>query len=141
MSRALLFTVFTLLAVATMPVTHASNARNANVDPTVTITASIPKVILKEPCDPPYVLISTCQPTGPETLTVTTKDFPGKDLTFDYFVTGGSVSGEGSSAKWNLSGQLPGFYAAIVTVTDPQNHKATANASVEVEFCKCVEKK
>jgi outer membrane protein OmpA-like peptidoglycan-associated protein len=55
-----------------------------------------------------------------------------RPLTYSYSATGGSVSGNGSTATFSSTGAPTGMVGIACTVTDDQGQTATANTSVNI---------
>lgn len=87
------------------------------------------------PCAP-GTRSDSCPATIPTTvqLAATITNFD-KNPLYSYTVTGGRVSGGGSSVSWDLSGLAPGSYTAVVEVSDRKKHIVTASTVVSIVKC------
>jgi len=107
-----------------------------NQPPTASLAASVTSVTL--PCPPDQHSSSGQCPTaatGSVTLTTTASDPDGDTLLYTYTVTGGRVTGEGTSVTWDLSGVGPGTYTASVDVDDGCGCITTATTTVTITNC------
>ncbi len=68
---------------------------------------------------------------GIVTVTVDASDTDGDQLTYQYQVTGGAISGSGSSVTWTAPSQI-GAHSVTVTVSDGNGGQITGNGSVTV---------
>ncbi len=109
-----------------------------NVAPTVTVSASSATITL--PC-PPGTSSDSCTPSSSRSvdLTAAATDADNDTLLYTWSVTGGTLSGDGRTVAWDLSGVNPGTYTATVTVNDGNNHTVTDSETVTVAECtRCV---
>ena len=67
------------------------------------------------------------------TFSVNASDPDGDPLTYSYTATGGTISGTGPNAHWDLAGQNPGNYNATAQVNDGHGGTASCSAGVRVE--------
>ena len=105
-----------------------------NQPPVASLAASVSTITL--PCPPPTV--SESCPTSASTsvtLTTTASDPDGDTLLYTYSVTGGRVTGDGTSVTWDLSGVGPGTYTASVEVDDGCGCITAATTTVTVAAC------
>jgi hypothetical protein len=68
-------------------------------------------------------------------LTADGRDADNDTLLYTWSVTGGTLSGEGRSVSWSLSGVQPGSYTATVDVNDGNGHTANGSTTVTVAEC------
>ncbi|MFK5855278.1 MAG: PKD domain-containing protein [Bacteroidota bacterium] len=73
----------------------------------------------------------TVEQGGSVTITVNASDSDGDQLTYQYQVTGGAISGSGSTVSWTAPSQS-GAFSVTVTVTDGNGGQATSSGSVTV---------
>ena len=103
-------------------------AGQANTPPEVKLDASDKKITL--PC------AGAEAPGGQRVLLqASATDADGDSLRYAYSVTGGSVTGEGAEATWELAGVRSGTYTATVEVDDTCGCVAFASTLVKVEAC------
>jgi hypothetical protein len=90
------------------------------------------------PCPPGEVSASGSCPTTTTTsvgLTTTATDPDGDTLLYTYSVTGGTISGSGANATWDLSGLAPGTYTASVEVDDGCGCVSFTSTTVTIAAC------
>jgi len=109
-----------------------------NQPPTVSVSSSSATITL--PC-PPGTSSDSCTPSSSRSvdLTADARDPDNDTLLYTWSVTGGTLSGEGRTVSWNLSGVNPGTYTASVEVNDGNGHTANASTTVSVAECtRCI---
>ncbi|MCU1284687.1 MAG: hypothetical protein JWO13_1037 [Acidobacteriales bacterium] len=86
---------------------------------------------------PPTITCSanptTVQPNGSSQITCNGNSPDGRNLTYNYTASAGTVSGTGNTATLNTTGAQPGPISVQGTVTDDRNLSASASTSVTVE--------
>ncbi len=100
------------------------------------LAASAPTITM--PCDPgTYSSSGGCPATANTTvaLTTTASDPDGDTLLYMYTVTGGRVTGEGTSVSWDLSGVGPGTYTSSVEVDDGCGCITSSTTTVTIAKC------
>jgi len=70
-------------------------------------------------------------------LTANAVDPDNDTLLYTWSVTGGTITGEGRTVTWDLTGAQPGSYTATVTVDDGNGHKVPASTTVTVAVFGC----
>ena len=107
-----------------------------NQPPTVSVSASSAGVNLACPTGPS---VDDCTPSASRELQLTAvaSDPDNDTLLYAWSVTGGTITGEGRTVTWDLSGANPGSYTATVTVDDGNTHKVPASTTVTVAVCGC----
>lgn len=105
-----------------------------NQPPSVSAAVSMATITL--PC-PPGTSSDTCTPSASRSveLNATATDPDNDTLLYTWSVTGGTLSGEGRTVNWDLSGVNAGTYTATVEVNDGNQHTATSSATVTVAEC------
>ena len=105
-----------------------------NQPPTVSVSSSSASITL--PC-PPGTSSDTCTASASRSvdLTANAADPDNDTLLFTWSVTGGTLSGEGRSVSWNLSGVNAGTYTASVEVNDGNGHTVSSSTTVTVAEC------
>jgi hypothetical protein len=105
-----------------------------NVAPVVSVSAS--SASITTPC-PPGTSSPTCTPSATRSveLTANATDADNDTLLYTWSVTGGTLSGEGRTVNWDLSGVNPGTYTASVEVNDGNQHLVTGTTTVTVAEC------
>jgi hypothetical protein len=105
-----------------------------NAAPTLTVSVSSATITL--PC-PPGTSSDTCTPSAARTvdLTANATDPDNDTLLYTWSVTGGTLSGEGRTVTWDLSGVNAGTYTATATVNDGNAHTVTESTTVTVAEC------
>lgn len=107
-----------------------------NQPPVASLAASTTTVTI--PCPPgSHSSSGSCPATVNTTvgLTTTASDPDGDTLLYSYTVTGGRITGEGTSVSWDLSGVAPGTYTASVEVDDGCGCITSSTATVTVANC------
>jgi hypothetical protein len=107
-----------------------------NQPPTASLAASTTTVTM--PCAPGFHSSSGSCPTTANTtvgLTTTASDPDGDTLLYTYTVTGGRITGEGTSVSWDLSGVAPGTYTASVEVDDGCGCMTSSQTTVTIANC------
>jgi hypothetical protein len=106
-----------------------------NQPPTASLAASATTIIL--PCPPGTHSSGACATASSTTvgLTTTASDPDGDTLLYTYTVTGGRISGEGTSVSWDLSGVGPGTYTASVEVDDGCGCITSSTTTVTISSC------
>ncbi|PKP32712.1 MAG: hypothetical protein CVT99_03325 [Bacteroidetes bacterium HGW-Bacteroidetes-16] len=74
---------------------------------------------------------TTANPGQVVSISVSANDADGDQLTYQYQVTGGAVSGSGPSVSWTAPSQA-GSYSVTVTVMDGEGGQAVSNGSITV---------
>ncbi|PWT80002.1 MAG: hypothetical protein C5B44_06000 [Acidobacteria bacterium] len=107
-----------------------------NQPPTVSVSASTSNLNLPCPTGPSA---TDCTPSSSMqvTLTADARDPDNDTLLYTWSVTGGTITGEGRTVTWDLTGVQPGSYTATVTVDDGNGHKVPASTTVTVAVCGC----
>jgi hypothetical protein len=105
-----------------------------NQPPVASLAASATTITL--PCAPGTHSTGACA-AGSTTvgLTTTASDPDGDTLLYTYTVTGGRVTGEGTSVSWDLSGVGPGTYTASVEVDDGCGCITSSSTTVTIANC------
>ncbi len=105
-----------------------------NAAPSVTVSTSSASITL--PC-PPGFSSDTCTPSSSRSvdLTASATDPDNDTLLYTWSVTGGTLTGEGRTVTWDLSGVNAGTYTASVEVNDGNGHTVPATATVTVAAC------
>jgi len=105
-----------------------------NVAPVVSVSAS--SASITTPC-PPGTSSDTCTPSASRSveLTANATDADNDTLLYTWSVTGGTLSGEGRTVNWDLSGVNAGTYTASVEVNDGHQHLVTGTTTVTVAEC------
>jgi hypothetical protein len=105
-----------------------------NQPPTVSVSSSSASILL--PC-PAGTSSPSCTASASRSVDLTAdgRDPDNDTLLYTWSVTGGTLSGEGKSVAWSLSGVNPGTYTATVEVNDGNQHTATSSATVTVAEC------
>jgi hypothetical protein len=105
-----------------------------NQPPTVSVSSSSASITL--PC-PPGTSSDTCTASASRSvdLTANAADPDNDTLLYTWSVTGGTLSGEGRSVSWNLSGVNAGTYTASVEVNDGNGHTVSNSTTVTVADC------
>jgi len=105
-----------------------------NQPPTASLAASATTITM--PC-PPGTHSGSCPTTANTTvgLTTTASDPDGDTLLYTYTVTGGRITGEGTSVSWDLSGAAPGTYTASVEVDDGCGCITSSTTTVTIANC------
>ncbi|HKO59594.1 MAG TPA: hypothetical protein VJV03_00410 [Pyrinomonadaceae bacterium] len=105
-----------------------------NVAPVVSVSAS--SASITTPC-PPGTSSDTCTPSASRSveLTANATDADNDTLLYTWSVTGGTLSGEGRTVNWDLSGVNPGTYTASVEVNDGNQHLVSGTTTVTVAEC------
>jgi hypothetical protein len=106
-----------------------------NQPPTASLAASATTITL--PCAPGTHSSGACATASSTTvgLTTTASDPDGDTLLYTYTVTGGRISGEGTSVSWDLSGVGPGTYTASVEVDDGCGCVTSSTTTVTIASC------
>jgi hypothetical protein len=106
-----------------------------NQPPTASLAASTTTITL--PCPPGTHGSGACASGASSTvgLTTTASDPDGDTLLYTYTVTGGRITGDGSSVSWDLSGVGPGTYTASVEVDDGCGCITASTTSVTIANC------
>jgi len=107
-----------------------------NQPPTASLAASATTITM--PCPPGFRSKSGSCPAGASTtvgLTTTASDPDGDTLLYTYTVTGGRITGEGTSVSWDLSGVGPGTYTASVEVDDGCGCLTSSTTTVTIANC------
>jgi len=107
-----------------------------NQPPTASLAASATTITL--PCPPDtHSSGGSCPATANTTvgLTTTASDPDGDTLLYTYTVTGGRITGEGTSVSWDLSGAAPGTYTASVEVDDGCGCITSSTTTVTIANC------
>ncbi|HKB65099.1 MAG TPA: hypothetical protein VKC61_04530, partial [Pyrinomonadaceae bacterium] len=107
------------------PVTYA---------PVGSVTSSMASITL--PC-PPGTSSPSCSASASRSveLIAAYTDQDNDTLLYTWSVTGGTLSGEGKTVQWDLSGQQPGSYTATVSVNDGNGHIVPGTATVTIAEC------
>ena len=105
-----------------------------NQPPTVSVSASSASITL--PC-PPGTSSATCTASASRSVDLNAdgRDPDNDTLLYTWSVTGGTLSGEGRTVAWDLSGAQPGTYTATVTINDGNTHTAVASTTVTIAEC------
>jgi len=105
-----------------------------NQPPVVSLSASMATITL--PC-PPGTSSTDCTPSSSRSvdLNASASDVDNDTLLYTWSVTGGTLSGDGRTVVWDLSGANPGTYTSTVTVNDGNNHTVTSSTTVTVVEC------
>ncbi len=105
-----------------------------NQPPTVSVSSSSASITL--PC-PPGTSSDSCTASASRSvdLTANAADPDNDTLLYTWSVTGGTLSGEGRSVAWNLSGVNAGTYTASVEVNDGNGHTVSSSTTVTVAEC------
>lgn len=105
-----------------------------NRPPTVSsLVASSSTIML--PC-PEGAVNASCTPSATPTVTLltTAADPDNDELLYTYSVTGGLITGDGSTVSWDL-GNIPGTFTASVEVDDGRGCVAFSSTIVSVAAC------
>jgi hypothetical protein len=62
-------------------------------------------------------------------------DVENDPLTYEYYVSGGKIVGQGSRVVWDLSGEKPGVYTITVGVSDVWELSKTVTKAVKIIEC------
>jgi hypothetical protein len=107
-----------------------------NHPPTVSVSVSGTRVV--HPCPPGTNPVGDCPVGQSLSVTTTASDPDGDSLLYTYTATGGTISGSGPNATWDLSNAAPGTYTATVEVNDGCGCISwTTTNTVTVENCNC----
>jgi len=107
-----------------------------NQPPTASLAASATTITM--PCpEGSHSKSGSCPTTASTTvgLTTTASDPDGDTLLYTYTVTGGRITGEGTSVSWDLSGVGPGTYTASVEVDDGCGCITSSTTTVTIANC------
>jgi hypothetical protein len=111
--------VLSLLSGQTAETRKGQASKNRN--PIITSFSSCPEKVVR--C---YSLIQYDCTAEDASLTVVATDPDGDYLTYRYRVSGGTITGQGSSVRWNLKGVPDGNVLAQVFVTDRRGGETTS---------------
>jgi len=106
-----------------------------NQAPIGSVSSSTASITL--PCPPGFISPSDC-PAGASRSVELIASYTDQDndtLLYTWSVTGGTLSGEGKTVQWDLSGQQPGTYTATVSVNDGNGHIVPGSATVSIAEC------
>ena len=105
-----------------------------NQPPTGSVSSSSGSITL--PC-PEGTSSDSCTASASRSvdLTASFTDPDNDTLLYTWSVTGGTISGDGRTVSWNLSGQAPGTYSATVNVNDGNGHTLPASTTVTIAEC------
>src|SRR4030095_1214876 len=105
-----------------------------NQAPTGSVSSSSPSITL--PC-PPGTSSESCTASASRSveLNASFTDPDNDALLYTWSVTSGTLSGEGKTVSWDLSGQQPGTYTASVNVNDGNGHTAVGTTTVTIAEC------
>jgi len=105
-----------------------------NVAPTVSVSSSSASITL--PC-PPGTSSTECSASASRSVELTAdgRDADNDTLLYTWSVTGGTLSGDGRTVNWDLSGAQPGTYTGTVTVNDGNGHTAVGSTTVTIADC------
>jgi hypothetical protein len=89
-----------------------------------------------KPFEPPTVgctvTPTTIKPGDPATVTSTGVSPQNRPLTYNYSVTGGTISGSGSTATYASAGAATGVVGITCNVADDKSHTASANTNLTI---------
>jgi len=105
-----------------------------NQAPIGSVSASSASITL--PC-PEGTSSTSCTPSASRSvdLTASYTDQDNDTLLYTWSVTGGTLSGDGKTVQWDLSGQQPGTYTATVSVNDGNGHIVPGSTTVTIANC------
>jgi hypothetical protein len=106
-----------------------------NREPTGSVSSSTASITL--PC-PEGTSSDSCTPSASRSVDLTANftDPDNDALVYTWSVTGGSLSGNGRTVTWDLSGKPAGTYTASVTVNDGNGHTASGTTTVTIADCR-----
>jgi len=100
------------------------------------VSSSVSSASITLPC-PEGTSSDTCTASASRSVTLNAgaSDQDNDTLLYTWSVTGGTLSGEGGSVGWDLSGVAPGSYTATVQVNDGNGHIVPGTATITVAEC------
>jgi len=100
------------------------------------VNSSVSSASITLPC-PEGTSSDTCTASASRSVTLNAgaSDQDNDTLLYTWSVTGGTLSGEGGSVGWDLSGVAPGSYTATVQVNDGNGHVVPGTATITVAEC------
>jgi len=113
---------------------NARTVPHVNVAPTGSVSSSSASITL--PC-PPGTSSDSCTASASRSVDVTANytDADNDPLVYTWSVNGGTLSGEGRTVSWDLSGLQAGTYTATVSVSDGIAAPVPGSTSVTIADC------